>query len=265
MSGLKKIAIYCSRVLRDLGAWETPCPVEGGEAFIGPTTIDCTDGVCNTETSSGEACEFDMGTSTDKGYYLDDLQGDMEIPKGCTATCNGCSAGSDDKYTQIQTDLDAATARWVSQSIVDYKFISKLSCFCLPDYVKAVYLTVLNGRIDSGIFVEDQTKSDSDVLNSHHSIDEQFNLLQNAIDEKAHEIRVEYDEKYGYPTEIYIDYVEIIADEEYAVTNTLLAPITAECGALSYKSYCTDRQFCCNPSCGICAPEGGVCIQTVCL
>jgi hypothetical protein len=35
----------------------------------------------------------------------------------------------------------------------------------------------------------------------------------------------------------------------------------AECG----KNTCADGQFCCNASCGICAPKGGACIQIACL
>ncbi len=27
---------------------------------------------------------------------------------------------------------------------------------------------------------------------------------------------------------------------------------------------CGEDQFCCNPSCGICAPQGGACTQQVC-
>src|SRR5262245_19998213 len=38
-------------------------------------------------------------------------------------------------------------------------------------------------------------------------------------------------------------------------------PITGqECG----KSVCQDGEFCCNASCGICAPEGGACILIAC-
>jgi hypothetical protein len=38
-------------------------------------------------------------------------------------------------------------------------------------------------------------------------------------------------------------------------------PVAGEpCGA----NTCADGEYCCNPSCGICAPEGGFCTQQVC-
>jgi hypothetical protein len=36
--------------------------------------------------------------------------------------------------------------------------------------------------------------------------------------------------------------------------------VTTPCGA----STCASGEFCCNESCGICAPEGGVCTQQFC-
>lgn len=37
-------------------------------------------------------------------------------------------------------------------------------------------------------------------------------------------------------------------------------PMTTRCG----DNTCLSGEFCCNPSCGICAPEGGVCTQEIC-
>jgi hypothetical protein len=30
------------------------------------------------------------------------------------------------------------------------------------------------------------------------------------------------------------------------------------------KNTCSESEFCCNPSCGICAPQGGACTQQFC-
>ncbi len=37
-------------------------------------------------------------------------------------------------------------------------------------------------------------------------------------------------------------------------------PVGSPCG----PSRCKDGQFCCNESCGICAPRGGICLQREC-
>lgn len=41
-------------------------------------------------------------------------------------------------------------------------------------------------------------------------------------------------------------------------------PPPTKAGSACGKSTCTGDQFCCNPSCGICAPKGGACTQQVC-
>ena len=46
------------------------------------------------------------------------------------------------------------------------------------------------------------------------TVEELFALLQDAVRRKAARIEVSYDERYGYPTELFIDYDERMADEE---------------------------------------------------
>ena len=45
-------------------------------------------------------------------------------------------------------------------------------------------------------------------------VEELFALLQDAVTRSAARIEVSYDERYGYPTELFIDYDEGMADEE---------------------------------------------------
>ena len=45
-------------------------------------------------------------------------------------------------------------------------------------------------------------------------VEELFALLQDAVRRNAARIEVSYDERYGYPTELFIDYDERMADEE---------------------------------------------------
>jgi hypothetical protein len=49
--------------------------------------------------------------------------------------------------------------------------------------------------------------------------------VQDAYERDAHEIQVEFDPGRGYPTRIWIDYVEMMADEEMGFT--LLSDVTA--------------------------------------
>ena len=57
------------------------------------------------------------------------------------------------------------------------------------------------------------------------TIDGLFNLIQDAYDRNAHEVQVEFDPGRGYPTRIWIDYVQMMVDEEMGFT--LLSDVTA--------------------------------------
>ena len=51
-----------------------------------------------------------------------------------------------------------------------------------------------------------------------------FALIQNAITQNAARIEVSYDETYGYPAELFIDYDERMADEEDRFTINSFTP-----------------------------------------
>ena len=51
-----------------------------------------------------------------------------------------------------------------------------------------------------------------------------FALIQNAITQNAARIEVSYDETYGYPAELFIDYDERMADEEDRFTISSFTP-----------------------------------------
>ena len=59
---------------------------------------------------------------------------------------------------------------------------------------------------------------DPNEVQLYLTIDGLFDLIQDAYDRNAHEVQVEFDPSRGYPTRIYIDYSEMIADEELGFT-----------------------------------------------
>ena len=155
----------------------------------------------------------------------------------------------------------------VHQHLTDYKFTTRRICFCSPEIVRPIALTVIDGTIESGDFLSvDDKEVGEGTLAFHETIDEQFSKIQDAVSSKVHEVRAMFHPEYGYPENIYIDYEEMIADEEYSRSNSDLSPIVARCGSEGspYLNYCVEGDYCCNQSCGICAPEGGACTQQFC-
>ena len=104
--------------------------------------------------------------------------------------------------------------KWQSAALSNYQYEFSWQCFCLPDYVAPVLVTVREGVIDSVVYTHTHLPVDVDKLNRYLTIDELFTFIQSVIDEEAIKIVSEYDLEYGFPTKVWIDWNEMIVDEE---------------------------------------------------
>ena len=116
---------------------------------------------------------------------------------------------------EIGAALDQSRQQWEALGPSDYRFTFQRICFCLRDYTREVVLEVRDGDIvsahyaDTGAAVVDQG-----VLESYRTIGEMFEFIDDAIDQRAVQIDVEYDGARGFPVSIYVDFDRRIADEE---------------------------------------------------
>jgi hypothetical protein len=120
-----------------------------------------------------------------------------------------------------QSDLDDAKSTWQSQSLDTYKYTYQRSCECTDDYTRPKLVEVVNGTIAAidGSPVESIQRAS--VTTDIPTLDGLLEVIQDAINQNAFQINVEYDPKYAYPTSIFIDYDEMMADEELIVTAKL--------------------------------------------
>mmetsp|Transcript_6517 Transcript_6517/g.12676 ORF Transcript_6517/g.12676 Transcript_6517/m.12676 type:complete len:398 (+) Transcript_6517:270-1463(+) len=128
-----------------------------------------------------------------------------------------------------QTELDAARTVWDSFRVVDYDYSYRRSCFCMYNYTKKMFVEVRNNTVDAAYFAEDGTAApDNMIRNWLKTIDGMFDTIQDAVDRKAHSMQIAYNETYGYPMSVSIDYVEMMADEElYETTEGLVILATS--------------------------------------
>ncbi len=129
----------------------------------------------------------------------------------------GCGEDEDgglDPKTTVQSKLTGNRNKWQSKEIRDYEFTFQWNCFCTEEFVAAVNVSIRDGTIDTIVSVEDGISVNQSRFKDYRSVDELFNFIQEAIDQKAHEISVTYDSEFGYPKEGYIDYEEFTIDEE---------------------------------------------------
>jgi len=113
--------------------------------------------------------------------------------------------------------LDASRARWAAANISDYELRYQKVCECHRDAPSDTIITVNGGEI------VDVRYDRQDYLNEvpvppekydwFRTVDDLFSLVAGALDREA-VVRVSYEPDLGYPTRIYIDYVQDLVGEE---------------------------------------------------
>jgi asparagine synthetase A len=126
--------------------------------------------------------------------------------------------GDDVPVSPAQQQLDKYQARWQQQNIQKYTYIFQRGCYCPREYTRPVKLKVKNQQVVRAKFVDTGELLPANLQGNKQTVTDLFNLIQRAIDKNAFRITAEYDEQYGYPTSISIDYDERIADEEVYIS-----------------------------------------------
>ena len=122
--------------------------------------------------------------------------------------------------TTPENDLADYRTLWEAQRLTDYTFDVSRVCYC--QFMGDVRVTVQGGVITGVTELASEVARDPETF---RTIDGLFDLVQDAYDRDAHEVQVDFDPDRGYPTRIWIDFVETMMDEEMGFT--LLSDVTA--------------------------------------
>lgn len=113
-------------------------------------------------------------------------------------------------------ETEEARYRWRSFALSDYTVLQTRSCECLPP---ARYrLVVENNHVVDVIDPETGQTFAVENLDWYWTIDQLFDRLETWESEDPAVFRVQYHPQMGYPTDIYIDLDEDVADEEIIMT-----------------------------------------------
>lgn len=151
-----------------------------------------------------------------------------------TAT-SPASAVKNPKTRLISNLYTANLKKWQSQRVSDYTFTLQHNCYCLPEKMTPIMVTVKNGKVISAITESlevainangsEAAPSVVDAMDQAMSVDQLFAQIKTAIDGNSAKISVKYDARWGYPKSIYIDRSEMIADEEFSLSVSGFAKI----------------------------------------
>ncbi len=130
----------------------------------------------------------------------------------------------DDMLKSTQTKLNSAKILRAQNKPAQYTLTQTVSCFCMQNYTRPMTYQVSNGAIVGSATYADGTGGNIDTTMSPtlNTVDMAFEIIQDAIDEKADNITVVFDATLGNPTTINIDKSRMMADEEKYMTFKLV-------------------------------------------
>jgi hypothetical protein len=110
--------------------------------------------------------------------------------------------------------LRAHAQLWADHGPRDYELvIQRSTCECLPEWLVPIRLTVRDGQIHGVVHHE---TGDTITTPPYHAmtIEGLFAVIEDAINQYAHEVDVRYHGESGYPTSIFIDHHPDHVDDE---------------------------------------------------
>lgn len=132
----------------------------------------------------------------------------IAAPALMLAALAGCGLNDDDSFQRDK--LTAARARWESKNVNSYSYILELQCFCAPSTdLRPVLVTVENGTVASLQYYHQnpaqRTPASSTIFGPYDTVEELFELVDDAIEQDADVLQVGYDAEYGFPNAVNID------------------------------------------------------------
>ena len=115
--------------------------------------------------------------------------------------------------------------QWRLLSLADYDYVIKRNCFCAPDYIRPLRVSVRGGNVQNAVYLKDSRAVSGRVLGSLRTVDEWFDYIERGRQMPFFRLEVEYDEKLGHPIRIFSDIRERVADDEQTVAITNLVAI----------------------------------------
>jgi Family of unknown function (DUF6174) len=130
-----------------------------------------------------------------------------------TACAAGVVSGS-------QTEIGKNREKWQNANIPHYRYNLFISCFCVFNEDMPLMIEVQDGEV---ISMEFQSGKEIDpglheTFDKYATIDRFFTELESDINGAADVVTAKYDETYGFPTEVTIDFVQEATDDELYLT-----------------------------------------------
>jgi hypothetical protein len=132
----------------------------------------------------------------------------------------GCGGGS--HAAVQQTSREAALSYWQQAGLTSYRYTLRRVCFCLPE--GPMQITVQGGVVSSIVDTISGLPVNPSWLGHLGTIDSLLALAAQA-ERTAAVMSAHYDPTWGYPTDLYIDWLAAVADDEISYQITAFVAI----------------------------------------
>ncbi|MBI5965548.1 MAG: hypothetical protein HY863_18885 [Chloroflexi bacterium] len=126
-----------------------------------------------------------------------------------------CSVGT-------PSELDRNRQTWQDSGITHYRFSLHIGCFCAFRDKMPITVEVQNDEIVSMTYSDGTVIAQDDpnyeIFSQHATIERLFTELEAGLGGDADEVTVTYDSTYGFPSEIYFDYIKAAVDDELSLS-----------------------------------------------
>jgi len=124
----------------------------------------------------------------------------------------GC--GTTGPNADLLSQIEQNRSLWQQLGPASYQYGVQRLCFCGPDAIGPVRVTVQNGTVTSRVYTDSNDPVATNLEELFPDVEGLFDVLIDAVERDAADISVTWDSTTGLPSEFFIDYNEQIADEE---------------------------------------------------
>jgi len=129
---------------------------------------------------------------------------------------NSCTSNTE---IVIQDEVSINLRKWKNKNFSNYQFTFQISCYCVENYTLPKQVVIKNNKIFSvgGVFYAEVNDP------SFKTVEGYFKYIRNKQSKNPVQESLNFDPTMGYPTYIYFDISEMIADEEigYTISNLI--------------------------------------------
>ncbi len=139
-----------------------------------------------------------------------------------TGTLSGCGSGSGEE--PLVSGGRAQRAAWEARGIDSYSYIIRVNEFSGAGAAGPVQVIVTDG-VPSVVTPPGLNAPGGVLFNRFDTIPELFTHVEQAEASGAATVRAEYDPVYGFPSDVFIDQDQQLADEEFGFVVTDFRPL----------------------------------------